>query len=268
MLTIGIIGYGTIGEDVVQAIGQDREGGMRVTSILVRDRSKYQVPASLAELMTEHEDDFFAKHFDIVVESAGHEAVRRYGEKVLEHGADLLIVSVGAFADDELQARLMKKAAERGRKIIIPSAAIGGLDRIAAGSLGPMEEVTLITRKPPKAWYGTIIEQQVSLAELTEPYCAFDGVARDSARLFPESVNVSAALSLAGIGFDRTKVKVFVDPTITSNTHEIEARGKFGQIKLQIQNTPSARNPKTGYIVAMSVMKTLRDRASSFVIGV
>ncbi|QRG68737.1 aspartate dehydrogenase [Brevibacillus choshinensis] len=268
MLKIGVIGYGTIGEDVVQAIGQDPVGGIQVASILVRDRSKYQVPASLQSLMTEQEDDFFAHPFDLVVESAGHEAVKRYGERVLANGADLIIVSVGAFADEALQDRLMKMAAEHGRKIIIPSAAIGGLDRIAAGSLGPMEEVTLITRKPPKAWYGTIIEQQVSLAELTEPYCAFDGVARDSARLFPESVNVSAALSLAGIGFDRTKVKVFVDPHITSNTHEIEARGKFGQIKLQIQNTPSARNPKTGYIVAMSVMKTLRDRASHFVIGV
>ncbi|MED4753292.1 aspartate dehydrogenase [Brevibacillus choshinensis] len=268
MLKIGIIGYGTIGEDVVQAIGKDREGGIQVTSILVRDRSKYVVPSSLADLMTEQEAVFFANDFDIVVESAGHGAVKLYGEKVLAHGADLIVVSVGAFADEALQKRLMQKATERCRKIIIPSAAIGGLDRIAAGSLGPMEEVTLITRKPPKAWYGTLIEQQVSLTELTEPYCAFDGVARDSARLFPESVNVSAALSLAGIGFDRTKVKVFVDPHITSNTHEIEARGKFGQIMLQIQNTPSARNPKTGYIVAMSVMKTLRDRASHFVIGV
>lgn len=268
MIKIGVIGYGTIGEDVVQAIRQGQEGEIQVTSILVRDQSKYQVTEDIAALMTENESDFFENDFALVVESAGHQAVKLYGEKVLEHGADLIIVSVGAFADEELHVRLMQKAAELGRKIIVPSAAIGGLDRIAAGSLGPMEEVTLVTRKPPKAWYGTMIEQQVSLADLTEPYCAFEGVARDSARLFPESVNVSAALSLAGVGFDQTKVKVFVDPHITHNTHEIEARGKFGQIKLQIQNTPSARNPKTGYIVAMSVLKTLRDRASHFVIGV
>lgn len=267
MINIGVIGYGTIGEDVVKAIVQEPEAGARVASILVRDRSKYDAPG-IAQLMTEREDEFFAHEFDVVVESAGHAAVRLYGEKVLEHGADLLVVSVGAFADETLHSRLMQKAAECGRKIIVPSAAIGGLDRIAAGSLGPMEEVTLITRKPPKAWYGTLIEQQVNLAELAEPHCAFEGVARDSARLFPESVNVSAALSLAGVGFDRTKVKVFVDPHITHNTHEIEAKGKFGQIRLQIQNTPSARNPKTGYIVAMSVLKALRDRASHFVIGV
>ncbi|NOU97754.1 aspartate dehydrogenase [Paenibacillus sp. LMG 31456] len=268
MKKVGIIGYGTIGEDVAQAILQGEAGTVQLDAILVRDKSKLEDSNSTEYLITDSEDEFFNQQLDIVIECAGHEAVRKYGEKALQHGADLILVSVGAFADESLQKLLRDKAEESGRKIIVPSAAIGGLDRIAAGSVGPMEEVTLVTRKPPKAWYGTLIEQQVNLAELNEPYCAFEGVARDSARLFPESVNVSAALSLAGIGFDKTKVKVYVDPHISHNTHEIEARGKFGQIKLQIQNTPSARNPKTGYIVAMSVIKTLRDMSSSFVIGI
>ncbi|OXM82376.1 aspartate dehydrogenase [Paenibacillus rigui] len=268
MLNIGIIGYGTIGEDVAQALLRNEAGRARLKAVLVRDRTKYDLSGPLKNVMTESEDEFFGQNMDIIVECAGHHAVQAYGEKVLDCGADLILVSVGALADEALQKRLMDKAAASGGKMIVPSAAIGGLDRIAAGSLGPMEEVTLTTRKPPKAWYGTLIEQQVDLANLQEPYCAFEGVARDSARLFPESVNVSAALSLAGVGFDRTKVKVYVDPGITHNTHEIEARGKFGQIKLQIQNTPSARNPKTGYIVAMSVIKTIRDASSTFVIGV
>ncbi|TDF93231.1 aspartate dehydrogenase [Paenibacillus piri] len=268
MRKVGIIGYGTIGEDVVRSILQGEAGLIQLTAILVRDKSKFDGLRSEAYVITDNEDELFNQSPDIVVECAGHEAVRKYGEKALLHGADLLVVSVGAFADEALLQLLKGTAARCGRKIIIPSAAIGGLDRIAAGSLGPMEEVTLITRKPTKAWYGTLVERQINLDELTEPYCAFEGVARDSARLFPESVNVSAALSLAGVGFDQTKVKVYVDPHISHNTHEIEARGKFGQIRLQIQNTPSSRNPKTGYIVAMSVTKTLRDMTSSFVIGI
>lgn len=268
MLQIGIIGYGTIGQDVAQAIVQGSAGAVQLKAILVRDKSKFPDAGSLTNVITSSEEEFFAQGLDVVVESAGHGAVVKYGEKVLENGADLILVSVGALADEPLQQDIMKKARETGRKVMVPSAAIGGLDRIAAGSVGPMDEVTLVTRKPPKAWVGTIIEQQVNLAELTEPYCAFEGVARDSARLFPESVNVSAALSLAGVGFDRTRVKVFVDPNISHNTHEIEAKGKFGHIQLQIRNTPSAGNPKTGYIVAMSVIKTLRDLTSPFVIGI
>lgn len=268
MIKVGIIGYGTIGEDVARVILQGNAGAAQLRAILVRDENKYPEACLPGCVMTSSEDVFFAQELDVVVESAGHEAVVKYGEKTLAYGADLILVSVGALADEPLLHRIMKKAREAGRKVIVPSAAIGGLDRIAAGSVGPMDEVTLVTRKPPKAWIGTVIEQQVNLEELTEPYCAFEGVARDSARMFPESVNVSAALSLAGVGFDQTKVKVFVDPHITHNTHEIEAKGKFGQIRLQIRNTPSAGNPKTGYIVAMSVIKTLRDLTSPFVIGI
>ncbi|SDJ77784.1 aspartate dehydrogenase [Paenibacillus naphthalenovorans] len=268
MYKVGIIGYGTIGEDVAASIIRGAAGEARLAAILLRDKSKFRGGEDIRDcLITDDADAFFRQPLDIVVECAGHEAVRAYGEKALLHGADLLLVSVGALADEALLGLLKAAAAGSGRRLIVPSAAIGGLDRIAAGSLGPLEEVTLITRKPPRAWYGTPVERQVDLAELREPYCAFDGVARDSARLFPESVNVSAALSLAGVGFDRTKVKVYVDPHISHNTHEIEARGKFGQIRLQISNTPSARNPKTGYIVAMSVTKVLRDLTSSFVIG-
>lgn len=268
MLKVGIIGYGTIGKDVARAIENQEAGEVELKAILVRDCSKFEQRDSCSYLITEHIEEFLNQKLDIVVECAGHEAVKKYGMKVLQKGADIIIVSVGAFADEQLHQQFMHKANETKSKVIIPSAAIGGLDRIAAGSVGDMEEVTLITRKPVKAWKGTIIEQQVNLETLTEPYCAFEGVARDSAKLFPESVNVSAALSLAGIGFDKTKVKVYVDPNLTHNTHEIVAKGKFGQIQLQIENTPSDQNPKTGYIVAMSVIKTLRNLSTSFVIGI
>lgn len=268
MLKVGIIGYGTIGQDVAQAIIKHEAGDVELKAILVRKRSKITDQAACSSIITDRAEDFLNTKLDIVIECAGHGAVKKYGKKVLQQGADLILVSVGAFADEKLYKQIMDQANKTKRKVIVPSAAIGGLDRIAAGSVGDMEEVTLITRKPVKAWKGTIIEQQVNLDTLTEPYCAFDGVARDSAKLFPESVNVSAALSLAGIGFDKTKVKVYADPTITSNTHEILAKGKFGQIQLQIQNTPSPQNPKTGYIVAMSVIKTLRNLSTSFIIGI
>lgn len=269
MLNIGIIGYGTIGEEVAQAVAEGRAGRAGLAAILVRDPAKHaDAPEPLRRLMTADADDFLSRGLDVVVECAGHGSVKSMGTRTLESGAHLIVVSVGAFADESLLRRARETAEACGKQIIVPSAAIGGLDRIAAGAVGPMDEVTLVTRKPPKAWYGTMIERQVDLGGLTEPYCAFEGAARDSARLFPESVNVSAALSLAGVGFDETRVKVYADPTVTHNTHEIEASGKFGRIRLQIQNTPSARNPKTGYIVAMSVIKCIRDMTSPFVIGI
>ncbi|MCI3923052.1 aspartate dehydrogenase [Paenibacillus sp. TRM 82003] len=268
MLTIGMIGYGAIGEDVANAVREGKAGDAVVASILVRDATKYKPQIGGAGFhFFDDAAAFFARPHDIIVECAGHESVKSHGEAALRSGADLIVVSVGAFADEELLNRLRAAAKAAGSRIVVPSAAIGGLDRIAAGAVGPMEGVALVTRKPPKAWYGTIVETRVDLATMKAPFLAFEGAAREAAKRFPESVNVCAALSLAGIGFDRTEVRVYADPTVSHNTHEIEARGLFGEIRLQIRNMPSARNPKTGYIVAMSIVKNLADRTSTLVLG-
>ncbi|MDV2686925.1 aspartate dehydrogenase domain-containing protein, partial [Alkalihalophilus lindianensis] len=120
----------------------------------------------------------------------------------------LIILSVGALADHCFYETLQSAALKNNKKIFIPSAAIAGLDRIASGVLGEIEEITLITRKPTKSWYGTIAEERVDLETLKEAYCIYNGNARNAAKLFPESVNVSATLSIAGIGFEKTKVQV------------------------------------------------------------
>lgn len=266
-ISVGIIGYGTIGKAVAQAMIDGEAGDASLAAVLVRDAATITVDQRELMKVTDREDAFFGSDPDVVVECAGHEALRLYGERSLERGADLLIVSVGAFADERLMQRITEKAKVYGRRIIVPSAAIGGLDRIAAGAVGGLEEVTLVTTKPPAAWKGTAVEAQVDLDALREPFIAYDGFAREAALRFPESVNVSAALSLAGIGFDRTRVIIAVDPAASGNRHEIEASGRFGRIHVHIENRPSSSNPKTGEIVAMSLIKAIRDMTSPFVIG-
>lgn len=265
MLTVGLIGFGTIGKQLVEYIRADKAGDVELKKILVRDRNK---GASFDPSLPFEEDPerFFSSNLDLIVEAAGHEAVKRYAVPSLTSGSDFLVVSVGAFSDEELYHRALEAAKQHGRRLIFPSAAIGGLDRIAAGSVDEMEEITLTTRKPPRAWYGTIVEKEVDLERVAEPLCVFEGPARESARRFPENTNVSAALSLAGIGLDRTRVRVFVDPNISQNVHELSAKGKFGHIEVKIKNTPS-ENPKTGYIVAMSIAKVLKNLSTSVVIG-
>lgn len=266
MLRVGIIGFGTIGRDTANYILEKQAGNTELVSILVRDKKR--VDSTLPDsLFCDQPDEFFSKGLDIVVEGAGHHAVQLYAERALRSGSDFIVSSVGAFNDQALLDKVLAAAKENGKRLIVPSAAVGGLDRIAAGAVGPLTVVTLKTSKPPKAWFGTIVEDQVDLHNLTEPVCVFEGNARESSRRFPESVNVSAALSLAGLGLDQTKVKVFVDPNINRNVHEIYASGKFGEIRLQIQNTPSPNNPKTGYIVAMSIAKVLKNLSTNLVIG-
>ncbi|MEP4546410.1 MAG: aspartate dehydrogenase [Saccharospirillum sp.] len=268
MTRIGIIGFGTAGQDIYKKIQSGAAGSCRTVAILVRDRKKYIDSIDDASLLTNSEEAFFRESMDVVVEVAGHASVSKYGKRTLECGRDLVIVSVGALNEQELYDKLISAARESGRRVYVPSAAVAGLDRIAAASQGQLDFVRLTTRKPLKAWRGTYAEKVVNLDEVTEPVVIYEGNARESSRLFPESVNVSAALSLAGVGFERTEVRVIADPTINRNIHEITAAGHFGSVRIEVENTPSPSNPKTGYIVAMSVCKVLKGIADPLQIGI
>lgn len=268
MLKAGIIGYGTLGKTIAELIEAGHAGNVELKSVLVRSHKGAEHADKQAFTLTSDEGNFFNGDLDIIIESAGHQALHMHGEKVLANGSHLVVLSVGALGDTGFYEKLKAVAEQHNRQIFVPSAAIAGLDRIAAGALGEIEEITLITRKHPRSWRGTIAEEKVDLHTLSEPFCIYEGNARESSRLFPQSVNVSAALSLAGIGFEETKVKVYADPTIQSNTHTIKAKGYFGEVEISVSNVPYEENPKSSPIVAMSVAKVLKNLTSSFVIGV
>jgi len=178
-------------------------------------------------------------------------------------------MSTGALIDDELFREISRIAKERGRKVYVPSGAIVGLDNIKAAAVRPIKEVTLTTRKPPQSFEGAplIREKQIDLSSLEKPLLLFEGPAREAVKIFPKNVNVSASLSLAGIGPDRTKVRIIADPQAKSITHEIHVKGEFGEIRTQTFNKPFPANPKTSYIAALSAIATLRKICGSIIIG-
>ncbi len=263
-LRVGLIGLGTIGRPLADAIAAGQAGAVCVPAALVRDPRQH-APLASGGLVTANVAAFLRQPLDVVVEVAGHAAVRQHGEAALAAGADLMVVSVGAFADDALLARLRATAEAAGRQILVPSGAIAGLDAIGAAALGGLDEVVITTRKPPDAWRGTPAEAQALAA--SQPVLLYDGPAREGVLRFPQNVNVAAALALAGVGLDATTMRVYADPTVTHNTHEVHARGAFGEIALVLRNVPSPTNPKTGRIVAMSVLKAVRDRVAPLVVG-
>ncbi|HEX2988255.1 MAG TPA: aspartate dehydrogenase, partial [Chloroflexota bacterium] len=265
---IGLIGFGAIGRTVARAVAAGAAGDTTIVAVLVRDPAKYEVESTGYPYSFYGDPDlFFDSGMDMVVEVAGHDALRRYAERALRSGMDYLTVSVGAFADDELLERVRSAATASGRRVLIPSGAIGGLDAISAGAIGKLDEVTITSRKPPVAWKGTVAEREVDLDAVTEPVCLYEGPARKAAALYPQNVNVQAALSLAGIGMDLTRSRVFADPSVIQNTHEILARGAFGEVRISISNIPSDESPKTGRITAMSVTKAIRNLTAPIVVG-
>lgn len=267
-MRIGLVGLGTIGKQVAYAIRDGRAGGAQLVAILEADESKVRDARAeqLAGLITANADDFFDADTEVIVEAAGHAALKLCAERALRTGRDLLAVSAGAFADREFLATVKLAADESKRRVAIPSGSLAALDAISSGAIGEIEEVMLIARKPPAAFKGTIAEE-AALSAGDKPICLYDGLAREAAALFPQNVNVVASLSLAGVGFDRTTIKMYADPTITHNTFELYARGDFGEVKVELKNIPYPENPKTGHLVVMSLIKAIRRLEERFIVG-
>jgi aspartate dehydrogenase len=255
-IRLGLIGYGAIGKHV-EAAGLEH---IELASVLVkRPRND--------RLLTHEPDRFFAHKLDAVVECAGHEAVRTHGLRVLESGADFLVTSVGAFTDTALFDRLLAAARSNGRRLILPSAGIGALDILSSAAVGGLDSVTVTVRKDPSAWKGTVAEKLVDLDSLKGPHTVFDGPVREGARLYPQNVNISAAAALAGLGLDKTRVVIVADPTIGTHIVELEARGAFGRFTFMEDVAVSEENRKTGKLVAMAIVKSVRQLASTLVVA-
>ena len=264
---IAVAGFGAIGFEVACAIDAGAVPGLALAAVAARDLERARsrcadfrsVPAvrPVAEL---------PELADVIVECAPAAVFASIARPALEAGRTLVCVSVGALLD---HLDYVDLAAERGGRILVPSGALLGLDAVQAAALGEVEEVRMVTRKPPAGLDGVpwLLDQGIDVHAIREPTRVFDGTAREGARCFPANVNVAAALGLAGVGPDRTRLEVWVDPTVTRNTHEISVEAEAARLKLRIENVPSDANPRTGRLVAPSVLATLRKLTSPLVVG-
>ena len=195
---------------------------------------------------------------DLVVDCAGHQALANLGPEILARGMDMVTVSLGALADPQIQNALNAAAETGGSRLHLVSGAIGALDCLAAGRLGNLTAVTYTGCKPPEGWRGSPAEDCLDLAHLPDGASIhFDGSARQAALTYPKNANVAAAVALAGLGFDNTRVRLIADTTIDRNVHEVEATGDFGQFRFQISGNALPDNPRSSALAAMSVLAKL-----------
>jgi aspartate dehydrogenase len=273
-LSVGIIGFGTIGREVLAAIA---EGAIpNATLGGVYDRNPERVDEALRSTAGVDEtascDDplALADTCDVVLECASHGAVEAYAVPLLETGTDVLALSVGALADTDLHDDVLRAAGESGARFEVPSGALAGVDAITGAAVeGQLDEVVFTTIKPPDGLSGAphIEENDIDLAAIDGKRLVFEGSAREAAPAFPANINVAMALSLAGLGADATVVRIFADPRETDNVHVVEARGGAGSMEFAFHTQPHPDNPKTSYIAALSAIASLRRRTSSLVVG-
>ncbi len=266
VLRLGLIGYGTSGRVVAELVAAGHAGDIALVGVQVRDPTRYTAEARSSRWpFVSRLDHLLTLEPEVVAELAGHEALARYGEDILRSGRTLLTTSAGALGDDELHARLLAAAEDGDGRIILPSGAIAGLDAIESAAVLGLDRVVHVVRKPPRALLPD--DEAAAVMASGKSLELYRGPAREATRRFPQNVNVVAMVSMAGIGLDKTEVVVVADPAVEHNTHEVSAEGAFGSIEVRVRNVPSPSNPKTGVIVAGSVVRSLRRLRARVVVG-
>jgi aspartate dehydrogenase len=262
-MRVGVVGCGNIATDLCNAL---RQGDIPAEVVALTDVEPARAETLLYAQQLEArvcglEENVF--NSDFVVECAEPSAVKAVLEACIRHKKDCLIMSLGGLL---AEPGLLDRARENGVSVRLPSGAICGLDGVRSAKEAGLDKVTLTTRKPPKGLAGApyLVQNGIDVEHLTEPTVVFEGTAMEAVKAFPKNVNVAAGLSLAGVGPEKTIVRVIADPTSNANSHEVVAEGAFGRLSAMTENMPSPRNPKSSYLASLSACAELRAAAMAF----
>jgi len=264
-LRVAIAGLGPIGTKVAEALDQGIDGLM-LAAVSVQNPEKHRtwlgkLAARPAVLPIEQ----LSEAADIVIECAPGRLLRSIVAPFVGSGKTAVVLSAGALLDNE---DLIALAKQNGGQIVVPTGALIGLDAVTAAAVGNIHSVRMVTRKPVQGLAGApyIVENNIDIERITAPLRIFEGTAREAAKGFPANLNVEGALSLGGIGPDRTRLEIWADPTVTRNIHRVEVESDSARFSMSIENIPS-ENPKTGRITALSVIAYLRKQRSALRVG-
>ena len=263
VLKIGLIGCGSIGEFLLEQLNKNKQFLNYEISAVFDARKKST--SKLEKLSQIYQFEVFGdlkaflnSNIDIVVECANIQVANKYATQIIQQ-KDLVLISIGALAEQSLYEELQSVSKLSGTKVYLPAGAIGGLELIkAANIMKGLYAVSLISRKPLAA---------LSDESLVEETVLFEGSAKDAIEKFPANANVAITLSLAGLGIEKTQVKIIADPAVMKNNHTIQVQGDFGEATFTIENNPSPTNSKTSYLTALSILSTLQSLDEQITIG-
>lgn len=260
MQRLAVIGCGALGTIVVEHL--KKAGDWTLVGVMARTQAHADALGAkggcpgFVEL-----DALLAQKPDLVVEIAGIGAAKAYGKTVLESGADLVVVSAGAFADPVWREEVTRVAETHGRRIHVASGAVGGFDVLRTAALMGADEISIESTKSPKSLAGAPGLAGRPLSE-TDEEVAFEGDVPTAVKGFPKNVNVAAATAFASDASDLV-VRVVSRPGLTENTHRIRVRAGTMRADLTFASAHDPANPRSSVSTAWSVLALLKNLKST-----
>lgn len=263
-LKIGIVGCGAIGKSLAKYIIQDLSGKAVLSALYDLDRKQSSLISKRLTVGTLRE---LIKKSDLVIESASGKSAFAIAKPALENGKDVMIMSVGGVLDRFSQLERIARA--KHARIFIPSGALAGIDGLKASMISKIKKAVLTTYKNPLSFQGVkyVADKKINLAKIKKDKVLFFGPAAQAVKYFPQNINVAAVLALAGIGKEKTKVKIVASPRAKRNIHEILVESNAGLVRARTENVLHPDNPKTSFLAVLAAAATLKQISESARIG-
>lgn len=265
---ISIIGCGAIGSELALSVDKTMNENISISSLLdIKLENAEGLKSKLSNnnpLVFNNFSDYIKstnfKDVNLVIEAASQNALTNYLNDIILLKKDLLVMSVGAFANAEFFSQVVKNVEKNDINLYLPSGAIAGIDAIKSVK-SSISYLTLTTTKNPNSLKDSPFfkKNNITVDAIKKRTLIFEGSAIEAVENFPANVNVAALLGLTGIGLEKTKVNVIADPSLRINKHEIKVIGKFGELIIRVKNIPSSTNPKTSYLAILSIIESLRS---------
>ena len=257
-LKLGILGSGYLGGIIADAWKNGYLDEYELVGIAGRSEEKTKALAERAGCRPCADvDELLALKPDYIAEAASVAAVKGMAVKALSAGTSIIVLSIGAFADQDFYEEVKRTAMKHGTKVHIASGAVGGFDVLRTVSLMGDAVSGIETRKGPKSLMNTPLFEEHLMTD-TEETRVFTGNAKEAIALLPTKVNVAVAASLATTGPEQTKVTIHSIPGFVGDDHKITAEIPGVKAVVDIYSADSA-------IAGWSVVAVLRNLVSPIV---
>lgn len=257
-IRLALIGCGYLNEIVANALKAGYLPEYELIAVLGRDYNR------ALEFAKRHGckacadiDELVAMKADFTAEAASVKAIQEYGEKIISSGSNLVVLSIGAFADREFYERIKNTASQNKRRVYIASGAVGGFDVLRTAALMSPITASIGAQKAPDSLKNTPLFADDLLA-ITEPRQVFSGTTKEAIAILPTKVNVAIATALASTGPDNTTMNIKAVPGFKGDEYKIEIEGEEVHAELNIYSRTSA-------IAAWSVVEVLQNAVAPIV---
>lgn len=255
MTRYGIVGFGRIGQRLAARLPG-------AVAVLARTSATGAAGIPVCDDLR----TFLNHRPKVVVECASCDALAEIGPKVLAAGCDLVPLSLTAFADRNVERRLMAAADAGPGRIEIAPGAIGTLDLLATAREEGIARVVYRQLKSPAMWKLVAAARGIDFDAVGSRTVFRRGSVRALAMDFTKNLNTSVGVALAGLGLDRTEAELIADPGLTETAHELEIHASAGNavLKLGGRDVPPDGDPVD--YTTFSLMRVLRRRAARVMI--